>query len=332
MASSRYFGLKVLFCRTTVAVVPLVLLSGPAFAKAPELSAIEVYPTADGQGYVQITGFVLNGKNEVHLCSGQQTINKNSYGKLPKVVLAAGMSLERVKDGELQLSRGGAPECVVPGNLKLEKAEGAKPSELADQTELTGQIVSKSISSTEKIPPVAPGVKIVLVTTLDTELAEFLLAQRSATIRAWKSYLGKYPSGPHSGDAKASLSSLYVREGQADLAAYQASLKGTQPDYGKLQAAKIALDSAIGSAPSNAETEAFAAGIRQETKELNTKGLGEIKLYREAMAQQVSGYAHLVAAEKLSQLTLGLEPTAPRDGFPQPSLHTRENHPGSPLG
>ena len=215
MASSRYFGLKVLFCRTTVAVVPLVLLSGPAFAKAPELSAIEVYPTADGQGYVQITGFVLNGKNEVHLCSGQQTINKNSYGKLPKVVLAAGMSLERVKDGELQLSRGGAPECVVPGNLKLEKAEGAKPSELADQTELTGQIVSKSISSTEKIPPVAPGVKIVLVTTLDTELAEFLLAQRSATIRAWKSYLGKYPSGPHSGDAKASLSSLYVREGQA---------------------------------------------------------------------------------------------------------------------
>ena len=125
MASSRYFGLKVLFCRTTVAVVPLVLLSGPAFAKAPELSAIEVYPTADGQGYVQITGFVLNGKNEVHLCSGQQTINKNSYGKLPKVVLAAGMSLERVKNGELQLSRGGAPECVVPGNLKLEKAEGA---------------------------------------------------------------------------------------------------------------------------------------------------------------------------------------------------------------
>jgi hypothetical protein len=310
MASSRYFGLKVLFCRTTVAVVPLVLLSGPAFAKAPELSAIEVYPAAVGQGYVQITGFVLNGKNEVHLCSGPQTINKNSYGKLPRVVLAAGMSLERTKDGELLLTRGGAPECVVPGNLKLEKAEGATPSELADQTELTGQIVSKSISSTEKIPPVARGVKIVLLTTLDTELAEFLLAQRSATIKAWKAYLGKYPSTSHSGEAKASLSTLYVEDGQAALAAYQASLKGTQPDYPKLQAAKIALDSAIGSAPSNAETEALATGIRQETKELNSKGLGEITLYREAMANQVSGYAHLVSAEALSQLTLGLEPTA----------------------
>jgi hypothetical protein len=311
MASSRYFGLKVLFCRTTVAVVPLVLLSGPAFAKAPELSAIEVYPIADGQGYVQITGFVLNGKNEVHVCSGQQTINKNSYGKLPKVVLEAGNSLERTKDGVLLLSRGGAPECVVPGNLKLEKAEGATPSELADQTELAGQIVSKSISSTEKLPPIAPGVKIVLLTTLDTELAEFLLAQRSATIRAWKSYLGKYPAGPHSGEAKASLSSLYVRDGQTALAAYHASLQGAQPNYEKLQAAKVALDSAIGSAPGNAETEALATGIRQETGLLNSKGLSEIALYREAMAKQVSGYAHLVSAEALSRLTLGLEPTSP---------------------
>ena len=55
-----------------VAVVLLGLLSGSAFAKTPELSAIEVYPTGDAHGYVQISGFTLNAKNEVHLCTGVQ--------------------------------------------------------------------------------------------------------------------------------------------------------------------------------------------------------------------------------------------------------------------
>ncbi len=150
-----------------------------------------------------------------------------------------------------------------------------------------------------------------LVATLDTELAEFLLAQRSATIPAWKAYLGKYPSGPHIGEAKASLSALYVKDGQTALAAYQSSLKGAQPNYDKLQAAKVALDAALVSAPGSPETEALGAGIHQEAKDLNSKGMGEIKQYREAMAKQVSGYGHLVSAEAISQLTLGLEPKSP---------------------
>jgi hypothetical protein len=308
MASSRYFVVKVSFCRTSVAVVLLGLLSGPVFAKTPELSAIEVYPTADSQGYVQIAGFTLNAKNEVHLCNGAQTISKNNYGKLAKITLAAGMSLERAKNGVLLLSRGGAPECVVPGNLKLERAEGETPSELAEKAVLQGQIVSKSLSTTQSIPPLAPGVKIVLVTTLNTELAEFLLAQRSSTIAAWQSYLAKYPSALHAGEAKAALAVLDVQEGQTELAAYQASLNGPQPNYEKLRAAKSALDAAIASAPSNPGTEALAKGIRLETRDLNSKGLGEITLYREALAKQVSGYSHLVAAETISQLTSNLEP------------------------
>ena len=110
MASSRFFVCWVPFCRTTVGVVLLGLVSASAFAKTAELSAIEVYPAADTQGYVQISGFTLNAKNEVHLCTGLQTINKNSYGKLPKITLGPGMSLERAKDGMLLLSRGGAPD------------------------------------------------------------------------------------------------------------------------------------------------------------------------------------------------------------------------------
>ena len=108
MASSRFFVCWVPFCRTTVAVLLLGLLSGSAFAKGPELSAIEVYPTGDARGYVQISGFTLNAKNEVHLCTGVQTINKNSYGKLPKLTLGAGMTLERGKDGVLLLTPRGS--------------------------------------------------------------------------------------------------------------------------------------------------------------------------------------------------------------------------------
>jgi hypothetical protein len=43
-----------------------------------------VYPTSNAKAYVQIAGFVLNTKDEVHLCEGAQTINKNSYSKLRK--------------------------------------------------------------------------------------------------------------------------------------------------------------------------------------------------------------------------------------------------------
>jgi hypothetical protein len=308
MASSRFFVCWVPFCRTTAAVLLLGLLSGSAFAKTPELSAIEVYPTGDARGYVQISGFTLNAKNEMHICTGVQTINKNSYGKLPKLTLGPGMTLERGKDGILLLSRGGAPECVVPAGLKLEKAEGATPSELADQTDLQGQIVAKSISSTQTIPRITPGVKIVLVATLDTELAEFLLAQSSGTIPAWKTYLGKYAAGPHAGEAKAALAVLYVQDGETGLAAYQASLKSGQPNYEKLQAAKFSLEAAKANASSNEVTDGLAKGINAETRNLNSKGLNEVALYRDALAKQTSGYSHLVAASGISQQTLVLDP------------------------
>ena len=308
--SSRYF--RVSFCRTTVAVLLLGLLSGSApAAKVPELSAIEVYPAGDSQAYVQISGFTLNGKNEVHLCTAGQQINKNSYGKLPKLTLAPNWSLERAKDGVLLLSRGGAPECVVPANLKLEKAEGVTPSELADKTELQGQVVGKSVGSAGTIPPLTPGVKIVLVSTLDTELAEFLLAQRSASIAGWKSYLGKYPTSQRTGDAKGTLAHLYVLNGQSQLAAYESSLKSGQPDYGKLQAARAALESANALVPSSPEMDALATGINAETSNLNGKGQSEIALYRDALVKQVPGYSHLAAAETISHLTLGLDPKSP---------------------
>ena len=322
MASSRYFVSRALFCLT---VVLLGLLSVPVFAKEPELSAIEVYPNGDSQAYVQIAGFVLNAKNEVHLCGDAQTINKNSYNKLSKVPLAAGMSLERSQNGVLLLTRVvGRPECVVPGNLKdLEKAGGETPAELAEKTDLQGQIVSKSISSTQTIPPMARGVKIVLVPTRDDELAEFLVAQRSNTITAWTSYLAKYPSVQHTGEAKNVLAGLYVQDGQAALAAYQASLKDPQPNYGKLQAAKSALSLAMALVPPNPGTADLAAGIHQQAQSLNGKAMGEIALYQEALAKKTSGYTHLDSAEEILKITSRLDPDS-RETIALNKADTRE--------
>jgi hypothetical protein len=312
MASSSNFLRKVSLCRSVAAIV-LLGFSVPAFAfaKPPELSAIEVYPIGDSQGYVQISGFALNGKNEVHLCAAAPTISKGNYSKLPRIELAAGMSLERKKDGVLLLTHEGKQECIVPGNLKLEKAEGETPAELAERAELSGQILSKSVSTTESIPRLTPGVEIVLVAKLDTELAEFLMAQRAATIPSWRGYLGKYPAGQHAGEARAALSVLYVRDGQVALAAYQASLKGPQPDSDKLQKAKIALDSAMASAPGNPATDALAQGIKQEARALSSKGQSEIAQYQKALANQTSGYSHLLAAEDLYRTMLSLDQKSP---------------------
>ena len=309
MASSSSFLCKVSLCRSVAAIV-LLGFSVPAFAfaKPPELSAIEVYPIGDSQGYVQISGFALNGKLDVHLCAGTQTISKGNYNKLPRIELAAGMSLEIKKDGVLLLSHDGKQECIVPGNLKLEKAEGETPAELAEQANLSGQILSKSVSTTESIPRLTPGVEVVLVAKLDTELAEFLMARRAGTIPSWRGYLGKYPAGQHSGEAKAALSVLYVQEGQVALAAYQASLNGPKPDYDKLQKARIALDSAMASAPGNAATDALAQGIKQEARALNSKGQNEIAQYEKALANQTSGFSHLLAAEDLYRTMLSLDP------------------------
>ena len=155
------------------------------------------------------------------------------------------MSLERAKNGVLLLSRGGAPECVVPANLKLEKAEGATPAELADQTDLQGQIVSKSISSTSSIPRLTPGRQNCPGSRPGHRTGRVpARPEFRQRLPAWKSYLGKYPASPHAGEAKAALANLYVQDGQTALAAYQASLKAGQPDYEKLRAAKFAAEAA----------------------------------------------------------------------------------------
>jgi hypothetical protein len=305
MSSSSYFLRRVSLNRPVAAMIVGALLSGQAYAKAPELYAIEVYPQGDAQEYVQISGFTLN-KNEVSLCSGEQRISKNAYGKLPKISLESGMSLEREASGVLMLTRGGQKECVVPANVKVDN-DGATPSALAEKAELGGRIVTRSDSATENVPPLAPGVKIVLVPALDPEQAAFLRAERSKKIPVWQAYLATR-STYRVGEARAALAALEVQEGQAALAAYQVSLRQGEPDYQKLKASKTALNVAARMAPATVQSGILAAGIHQEAQALNGTADGELKLYQQAIKEQTAGYKHLLAAESVLNLTQEVDP------------------------
>jgi hypothetical protein len=312
MAPSRHFAYKVSFYRFLISSVFLFLAGWPASAKGPGLSAIEVYPAENGPAYVEISNFVLNAKNEVHLCHPTEAISKNSYGKLQTIGLSAGMSLERAQNGVLWLTRpGGQPECVVPANLKdLERRETEMPAELAERTELQGEVVSNSMASTQRIPRMVPGVKIVLLDTLDRELAEYLLAGSAGKIPAWQSYIDKFPTGAHVGQAKASLAVLWVRLGNEALTKYQSTPKDAQSGYERLMAAKDALDNALALAPRNPPTEELAAGIHQEAQLLNQKALVETSLYRDALKKETAGYSHLLAAEAILAHTSRLDPNS----------------------
>jgi hypothetical protein len=190
-----------------------VLAAGSAHAKEPALTAIELYNGPSGPAYVQVSYFLINEKAEVRLCGSEPRIDKSEYGKLTKVTLGPGVSIEAGKDGAWTLTQNGTSSCVVPSNLKFEKGAPQTPAELAALAELQGNIPGTASGPM----PLKPGVKLVFVSAPDVELAEYLRAERASNTAFWQDYLKKYPSAPHSTQAKQSLASLLVQDGQASL-------------------------------------------------------------------------------------------------------------------
>lgn len=81
----------------------------PLQAKNPKdtgLTAIELYSGPAGPAYVQITSFLINGKAELRACGSAAKINRSEYGKLSKVLLSSGVSIEDGSDGVLTLTQG----------------------------------------------------------------------------------------------------------------------------------------------------------------------------------------------------------------------------------
>jgi len=297
----RPFFLSFLFLLTWVPV--------SLHAKTAGLTAIAIYPSQNGQQYQQIGDFVLGGKNEVYPCAGTANIDKNAYHKLGKVILTTGMTLERGSDGVLMLTQAGAPPaCVLPGNLKFDKGGSFSAAELADKMDLAGTVLSGSDPSATQVVPIKPGTMVVFVAAADKELAEYLRADRAASIPGWQIYFAAYPAGAHLAAASKAMAALYVQAGTNALTAYQASKSGNAPDYGKLADARKAADKANALVANDAATADLSQKIHAEVLALSAAAQDKLHQYQQALKQQTPGYANLVAAEKLADGAFSVEP------------------------
>jgi len=198
---------------------------------------------------------------------------------------------------------------VVPSNLKLEKNEGSTPAELAEMAVVQGHVVASSPAGVDAPQPLKRGVKIQFVAEADTELAEYLRAERAHSIAGWRDYLGRYPAAPHLGQAKQALAALLVKEGEDHLAAYRKSAGTAAPAYAELKAAKQGDDEARDLAPSSAAALKLRDDVRVELATLTEKSRSEFQAYKSALAAHTAGYADLVQARDLSTRAVEIDST-----------------------
>ena len=300
-----------------IAWVALVLAScAPlAQAKLPSLTAIELYDGPSGPAYLQLGGVLINGKVELRDCTSFPAggIDKSIYGKLQRITLAPGAVIERDSEGVLRYraSEGGTAVCVVPDNVKFDHNASYSASELAELAAPTGTAVGPSGVPAAGPAPIAKGVKLVFIEAPDTELAEFLLAQRAANIAGWQAYLAKYPTSLHNSQAKIALALLYISSGESSLGSYRKSLAAGTPSYDDLKDAKVQADKAHAASPGQEGAAKLSADIRAELMAIVEKGHGKLDAYQDALKSNGPGYAHLLEARKLSEAVTGVDPGYP---------------------
>lgn len=291
-------------------LLPVLLLPCSSGAKTAGLIAIAIYPDRNGFSYEQIGNFVLNGKNEVALCSDVSPIDKSEYHKLSKIALAPGMSLERDAKGVLMLIQGStAPQCVVPANLKYDKGDSLSAAQLADKAEIEGQVLPESDPPQSQTTPLKPGTWLFFVAAADQDLAEFLRADRAADVRLWQNYLTKYPAGPHISTAKKSLAAIYFQGARTDLAAYVASKGRDTPEYARLKEARQLTDQARALVPDEVIT-ALSQKIHSEVLGISSASIKSLGLYVMAVSKQTAGYSNLVVAERLADAAFDIDPSS----------------------
>ena len=126
-----------------------------SLAKDAPLSAIVLFDSRTGPGYVQATGVTLNGKTELRSCDGVPKFDKHSYDVLLRVQLKPMAILERNADGVLMLSMDSEkPFCVVTNGVKFDKSPELTPAQAADQAVFSGLVAQSSMQPAE-LPPVA---------------------------------------------------------------------------------------------------------------------------------------------------------------------------------
>jgi hypothetical protein len=283
----------------------LALMSPSLSAKDLFLNAIVLYDAANGAAYVQMTNLTLNGKVELRTCAPDVKIDKSAYGKLGKVQMKGAVSLERSAQGVLILTRDEQSFCVLPSNLRFEKKSRFSPAELADQAVLEGTVLSSSEGQPAEVPPLKPGVRVIFVATPDTELAEFLRAQRARSIAGWHEYLSRYRSAPHSSEARNSLAALLEEFAETSFAQHQKAAGAAA--WASLKQARDLTDQATHTVPTYAPALKLLEKIRGELETFTASDRSELLAYRKALLEQAAGYTHLASAKDLNRQILDVD-------------------------
>jgi hypothetical protein len=271
-------------------------LAASAPAKDVPLTAIVLYDAPNGAAYVQMTGVMLNGKTEIRTCDPSTNIDKSAFGKTSKIQMKGATSLERTSDGVLMMAWGEKPICVLPSNLRFENKKQYTPAELAGQAVLNGSVVAASAGQPSEIPPLKPGVQIVFVSAADTELAEYLRAQRARSIVVWQDFLTRYTASPHTSDARKSLADLFEQSAEAAFEQYHKNVGA--PSWSSLKQAHQQAEQAIHTVPEYPAAVKLLGQLRAELDTLTAADRAELLAYRKALLDQSAGYSHLIAAKK----------------------------------
>jgi hypothetical protein len=295
----RLVHLFIAFCLASISVLPLQARNAP-------LIAIEVYNSSNGLAYVHITDVLINGKTELRACGTATEIDRSTYGKLEKINLSSGATLEYRADGTLTLTRDGQTSCVVPSNVKIAKDVTLTPAKVADGVVLEGKVLTSSPGVTDAPPPLRPGVLLVFVTEPDVELAEYLRAERASTIASWQDYVIRYPSVSHTAEAKQALCSLLTEDGGKSLDAYRRTATGPSPSYNELRNAKLRSGQALAQVAYHPAASKLGLDVLKELDTLIEAGQKELRDYQQALIARKNGYSHLLAACKLADVSVGV--------------------------
>jgi hypothetical protein len=287
--------------RLAQGVALLLLIAVSAWAKDVPITGVLVYPSATGYSYVQVSGFLVNGKTELRTCPRPGGVDKSSYKNLAKINLANVSTLERMPDGTLMAEvSGAAAVCVIPGNIKFEKDGAMSLSDAVERSAYAGQVVGSMPAGVAALPPLAPGSKFFFGSATDPELAAYLVADRTKSIAEWNNYLGKFPVAPHAGTAKTSLVALLVQDGTLRLSAYAKSATSPAPDYASLKTARERADQALLVVPDDAPAKQLRDSTRASMTKIADQAATKLQGFKDASAGHTRGYTLLVQAKDLS--------------------------------
>lgn len=274
-----------------------LLCGNPVFASAKEtpLSAIVLFDSTQGAAYVQIAGMTLNGKTEARVCGGVSQFDKKAYNAFPRASFAGATSLERGADGVLTLTVNAKPVCVVPDNLKFDKKREYTPAEAADEAVIQGNFLSSSALNSGT-PAFKPGVQVVFVAVPDVELAGYLCAQRTNTVKGWQDFVNRYPSSLRVSAAQSAIAGLHEQAAEAAFAKYQSSSIAGKPDLAMLREARLEAQAANVASAAFKPAVKLMDAITRELDNLMEPDRERLQTFHKALQDHRPGYSQLSAA------------------------------------